>query len=279
MMPPIQLQDPTYRFCKVVRNGKNAFEKKFNTPDKAYSYNDSECFGRWMLSEGGNYGVLAGYGRLFVLDFDDRDTFMKCKQLLPPTMMVISAGKKLPHLYYKAYDVCSDEEIRTVLFDNSTRERIIDLQGFGKYVVGPGSKIGDNEYSLRGSRGITSVSYHQVVELLRNMFPNIHVAKTKTMPVAVRFKPQRENDEVWKIKQQVSMTSLLNHYGCNTSMYRCQCPAGHHSNSGKDVAHDNNLMYCFNCMLGGDIFSVVMGVEKIEFVESIAWLKDTFNIH
>ena len=277
MLPPDQLRDERIRFCKVTRDGKNAFEKAFNTPEKAYKYTSCELFGQWIMSKNGNYGVLCGYGGLFILDFDDEDTYKKVKRKLPPTMVVKSGGKGLPHLYYYANDTT---DIKTVLFDGEDGNRIIDLQGQGKYCVGPGSKVNDgkNEYKLISKMPIAHVSYKNIVAQLKEMFPHVHVAKSKNMPRAVKYKPRVRDDKVEMIKRHVSMPRLLHHYGSNTQKRRCECPHGHGSTSGANVAFDNELYYCFHCLKGGDIFSLALEKEGMGFVDTIEWFKDTFGI-
>lgn len=279
MLPSEQLRRPELRFCKVVKDGKRAFEKKFNTPEMAYPYTSCECFGRWVMSKGGNYGVLCGYGGLFVLDFDDLDTFNKVKKVLPPTFTVKSGGKKLPHMYYIANDTT---EVNTVLFDDEDGNRIIDLQGQGKYVVGAGSRVneGRNEYKVYKNFPITHVSYAHICSTLKDYFPHTHIAKSKKMPFTAKRMAYRSNpdDEVEKIKGLVSMPTLLSHYGSNVWKRRCECPMGHQSNSNATVAFDRDLMYCFHCCKGGDIFNVVMEVEGLGFRDAISWLRKTFNI-
>jgi len=282
MLPPKSLRNDHFRFCKVIKNGKRAFEKAFNTSDVAYNYLSCDLFGKWCMSNGGNYGVLCGYGGLFILDFDDKETFMKVKNKLPPTMMVTSAGKGLPHLYYYANDV-KDVDIKTVLFDTmdgGVSRRIIDLQGFGKYCVGPGSKIDMKEYKLLVDLPIATVRYKNIVSLLQEVFPLIHVAKTK-VPKSVKYAKRvkkGDDDWVWKIKTSVSMPQLLHHLGSNTSMKRTQCPICTESVSGKCVAFESEIYYCFHGCHGGDIFELLMRFKGYDFPDAIAWFKKEFHI-
>jgi len=287
MLPPKQLRNNELRFCKVGVNGKRAFEKAFNTKENAYTYTSCELFGRWCMSKKGNYGVLCGYGNLFVLDFDDEETYQKAKKQckLPPTFTVRSASKGLPHLYYIADDVKSFQDVKTVLFDKISNpeevnvgkkpimQRIIDVQGMGKYVVGPGSKIDDKSYKIVSPHDITKVSYETIIKKLRAVFPHIHVAKTNKMPKAVRWNRTKRNDEVQQIKDKISMPKLLRHYGSNTSKMRCECPVHTHSVSQACVAFNEDVFYCFHGMHGGDVFTLVMETESCSFPDAKKYLE------
>ena len=117
MIVPKQLQNCDIRFCKVVRNGKRAFEKEFNKPNMAYKWN-SLSLHQWLFEKDGNFGVLCGYANLFVLDFDDEKTYRKVKKILPPTFTVRSGGKNLPHLYY----ISTDSDVPTTIrYDDERR--------------------------------------------------------------------------------------------------------------------------------------------------------------
>lgn len=294
MLPPVQLRNSNLRFCKVVRDGKRAFEKNFNTIEEAYDYMSPKLFGDWCMRSEGNYGVLGGFGGLFILDFDDIESYKKVKHLLPKTFTVVSASKRLPHLYYISTD---NVELKTQVFDvikkNAAgiplmgadgypmRIRAVDLQGIGKYVVGPESVVDGKKYEIVNDVDVAYASYLDICAVLRDNFPLVHVAKSKETMSKLKYKlskPSRMDDEREKIRFQVSVPKLLSHYGSNTSLYRTKCPLGHSSVSEQNVAFDDTLWYCFHCMKGGDVFTMVMERERMTFPESIKWIKETFGV-
>ena len=295
MLLPKQLRDATLSFCRVGKNDKRAIDKGFLLPENTHNYLSCELFGKWCMSEGGNYGVLCGFGKLFILDFDDWDTYNTVKDSLPKTFTVLSASKQLPHLYYYATE--EEADIKTVVFDKMMKndknipligadgkpiyKRILDLQGLGKYCVGPCSRVGDKEYAVDNDLAIATTSYAHICSVLRSNFPFVKVATSKKTLDKLKYKrPKRTrgDDAVRNIKQQVGMSQLLNHYGCDTTQYRCECPLNHSSESKENVDHDSELFYCFNCMSGGDVFSLAMMKEGFDFKESIVWFKETFGV-
>ena len=62
--------------------------------------------------------------------------------------------------------------------------------------------------------------------------------------------------------------------------FQGNCPAGHHSENGIcfHVNTKENLFYCFNCEIGGDIISLVEETKKLSFKDSLAWIVDQYNI-
>jgi hypothetical protein len=286
MLPPKQLRNPYIRFCKVARNGKRAFEKEFNQKKNAYNYLSMDLFGEWCEKEKGNYGVLAGYGNLYIIDFDSEEAYKKVRHKFPSTFTVRSASKNLPHLYFKADDVTSFQDIRTAIFDDEEGNRLVDLQGLGKYVVGPLSNIDDKKYRITSAppTNITLFPYHETVKILSEAFPKMYVAKTKNMPKAVRFMKSKweGSEDIELIKKNVSMPKLLRHFGCDTQKKRCECPHGHPSVSNQNVAFDDEFYYCFHCLRGGNIFSLIyneMGWTRgCDFPKVVDWFKEHFNI-
>ena len=58
------------------------------------------------------------------------------------------------------------------------------------------------------------------------------------------------------------------------------CPVGHPSSSKKSFHIDTHkqLCHCFNCGMGGDVFSVVEEVKKISKWEALKWLVEEFDL-
>src|SRR3989344_2333212 len=101
-MIPKQLQRPDFRFVKVCSK-KNAIEDDWqNTAN--YEWNNP-LLQKW-IEQGKNYGVIGGYGKLLVIDFDDEWAYNKLKDLLPETFVVKTGGKSL-HYYYFIDDTTS----------------------------------------------------------------------------------------------------------------------------------------------------------------------------
>ncbi|MFH1839632.1 MAG: bifunctional DNA primase/polymerase [Nanoarchaeota archaeon] len=68
-MIPKQLQNSEFRFVLLKPKDKKAFEK--NWQKKGYKFNSKKL--KEHLENGGNYGVIGGYGNLRIIDCDDKE--------------------------------------------------------------------------------------------------------------------------------------------------------------------------------------------------------------
>ncbi len=91
----------------------------------------------------GGLGIVTGrVSQLVVLDFDDENIFKRFKIQYPDlleTHTVRSAGRQLPHLYFKVPDH---------LHLNSQKGQGIDLLSNGRYVVAPPTTINGSSYTI-----------------------------------------------------------------------------------------------------------------------------------
>ncbi len=67
---PKQLQNPEFRFIKLQKNSKNPIMGEAWLKN-LYSFNNPELLEH--IKNGGNYGIVGGYGRLRILDIDDKE--------------------------------------------------------------------------------------------------------------------------------------------------------------------------------------------------------------
>ncbi len=91
----------------------------------------------------GGLGIVTGrVSQLIVLDFDDEEVFKRFKIHYPDlleTHTVRSAGRQLPHLYFKLPDH---------LHFDSQKGQGIDLLSNGRYVVAPPTTINGRSYTI-----------------------------------------------------------------------------------------------------------------------------------
>ena len=66
---PKQLQNPNFRFCLLKAKEKIPFEKSWQK--NGYCFDNPKLL-NW-IKNGGNYGVIGGYGNLRILDIDKKD--------------------------------------------------------------------------------------------------------------------------------------------------------------------------------------------------------------
>ncbi len=226
IMIPRQLKDPAFRFYLVIRNSKIPLEYAWNSRNN-YPFFHSRL--EEHILRKGNYGVCTGYGNLIVIDFDSRDFYNKLiiKGILPPTFTVLSAGKRLPHMYY-----ILDGEMFKKRGIDINGERVCDIQAARCGVMGPGSIIGKRFYEISINTDIEKIDL-------------------KTLEKAFGFKPEKPT--VWNGKTtpqpekvETTIKILLRHniQRTNTTLFKCPF----HSMSGKgnlNVMPDGKI-HCFH---------------------------------
>lgn len=278
---PRQLRNPSFRFCKVARNGKNAIEKDWQT-NVNYSYTSLDL--HTSLRNDYNYGVIGGWGNLLILDFDTYEAYTRMCELLPPTFAVKSASKGLPHLYY----TCQYSSPNSVKIFDEERNTLIDVQGHRKYCVGPGSKV-ENQFYYEGGPipqyrtykvwkdlPIATIDYEWLVGALKEEFGEyIREQKPKTI-FKKRF--EREfDDRVDKVKRNIDVPRMLRHYGIDTQRSPTDTPLAN-STSKKCLDFEKDVWYDFNTQQGGDVITLARMVEGFGFTDALDWLEETFNV-
>ena len=125
---PEILKNKDFRFVKIKRRDKAAFEKGWNI-EKNYTYDDVELHNH--LKEGGNYGIIGGHGNILLVDCDNKEAMNIAKEKLPKTIIVSRLGG-IGHLYF----LCSNGR-NTDLDKNSIHYG--EIRAKDRYVVAPGS--------------------------------------------------------------------------------------------------------------------------------------------
>lgn len=247
---PTQLQKPEFRFVLLRRKQKIPFEASWQTTNN-YDNKDQK-FLKWR-DEGNNYGIIGGYGKLLIIDFDSPDFERKFLPLLPPTFMT-QTGNGGKHLYY----ICDDPQSFKIL--DEQKNTLADIQGRGKQVVGPGSiHPTGNPYIVLEDRPINNITIKQ----LKILFAEYLKPKDQ-------YQLQSRDKDTETIKQRVSLTSVMSSYHYDLSRNPTMCQLGHDSKGGSCFSYTDSegLWCCFHCDEGGDIFSLVQEHEGCDFITS-----------
>lgn len=224
---PDILKRDTFRFALVQTNGKCPIEKKWNS-DNCYKYDDPK-----LLAHTGNYMVCTGYGQLVVLDLDDKefsqsDTFTR---VLPPTFTVLSAGKRLPHLYY----ILKGEMFKKTNIRDDEGKVLMDIQSIRAGVVGPNSVIDRRYYQIHNELPIAEIE----LETLQREF-YMKTTQRSTKWDKVQFKDNTET-----ASETVKAFQTLCFEQHNTTLFKCPF----HDMEGKgnlNVIEDSGAIYCFH---------------------------------
>ena len=162
---PEQLRKEKYRFVPVEKGMKAPHEK--NWPEENnYPYDDEKI--QKAINNGGNYGVVCGYGNLVVIDADDQEVADAVTQNLPPTLVVGTGGGGF-HFYYRCPNL--DKPIR---LKGEQAGDVGDVQSTGKQVVGPGSTHpSGNKYKIERNNQIAKVEVEEIKFALRRWLKEI----------------------------------------------------------------------------------------------------------
>lgn len=172
----------------------------------------------WFNRE--NFGGLAivtgQISRLMVLDFDDETLLEKFKSEFPhllKTRTVLSAGRGLPHFYYRLPVGVQVPSRRTIG---------LDLQAEGRYIIAPPTVIDNQAYTIQRGGQAETLKTEQISAILRfvdDTSPNSH---------SVPEMPQKSSDTP---SAQIMMTPAdaqayykhKVHLGRNESLFRTSC--------------------------------------------------------
>lgn len=241
----------SFRFIKV-RPNKAPLEKDWQNTNN-YAYDDPE-FQKW-IKHNQMYGVATGFHNLVVLDFDSKEVQDAVVPKLPETFTQRSAGRGLLHLFY----FMDDPQSMKVM--DLAKNTLIDVQGIGKQVIGPGSTLLNNkQYQVVNDREIAHLSRH---ELQKALAPYLNIEKQVSKQVS-----SIESDPVCaEIKDKTSVPDQLRSYGVDTSRNPTTCPM-HSSKGGRCLSFNNEVFNCFHCGAKGNLFHLVMAKEGLSFFEA-----------
>ncbi len=227
-------------FCLVEKRGKNPdiggkeWQKHPLEPDDLYLQD-------W-LKQGGNYGVIGGWGLVIVdLDLDELKAIVKEK--LPRTFTVQSPGSQGWHLYY----VSSIE--KPIRLRDKDGENVGDIQGQGKMIVGPGSVHPNGGiYKIVDDGPLAQVTREQIIE----SFKEYVVADREIDIIDATARAERKESKIDLDILQVVPLSGLHRIG---NEYYGPHPS-HGSKTGKNfhVNPSKNVWHCFRHGTGGGPF-------------------------
>ena len=160
MIIPRQLCNKSYRFIKIVGGTKKPSEDSW-TMENNYKYNDKEF--KEYLKKAKSYGVLCGYGKLCVIDSDDKklssDIFMK----LPNTLTIETGTKDHYHFYF----IIEGLRDKIVMTDGNNVHHG-ECQYLGAQVLGAGSLHPNKKYyKILQDNEIAAITKAQLDEVIK----------------------------------------------------------------------------------------------------------------
>lgn len=151
-MIPEKLQRSSYRFCKLKKKLKAPFETDWQK--NGYIYDDEKLL-NW-IKEGGNYGVIGGYGKLRIIDADDKIFANDIKEDIKTLTVETGSGGK--HFY-----IISDYDTNHVFKDN-----VGELRANNYQVVGAGcTHPNGNKYKVVNDVPLLEIPKEKLKEILK----------------------------------------------------------------------------------------------------------------
>lgn len=257
---PQQLKQEGIKFVLLEKGGKKPFQKEWQ--NKVIFFDDIELIRHIEL--GGNYGIMGGgEKRLVIIDFDNEKIQEEVCKKLPKTFTTKTGSGKL-HKYFFS-DKCESFKI----FDEEMNT-LADVQGEGKQVVGAGSiHPNGNKYELIDDSEISFMYYSEIKALLMPYDKKPKKEKKEYEKPRVDL----TDDFLDKLKSAISIESVLNSFGIDTSRNPTQCPL-HNSKGGKCLGFNYETAHCFHCDGSWNIFSFVKEMRKCDFKESLVYLSN-----
>lgn len=226
------------------------------------------------------YGVLTGHKGLLVADCDKQwvQDALASHPLFKDTFTVKSASKKLNHYYFRC-----DDGTATVKYNDkdNNKSRLLDLQGLGAYVVGPGSVIVNGSYDIVCDAPVKKISYAELISIITSLIGEpVNEKPKKNKTVDMIDENNQELDPILRyVKQRLTIRDILNEWGIDTKKGRnCMCPLGHGSVSGLCFSYEDHVFYCFHCLKSGTIVELVQEKNKSTFLEAREWLANKVGV-
>ena len=231
MKIPKQLQNTEFRFFKIKKDSKIPMERGWNKEGGSNYPFFHEKILEW-LKEGNNYGVLCGCNNLIVLDFDNKEFYDSIAYQLPPTFTVLSAGKRLPHMYYLLS--AEDTMFKKIAIMGKDKKVICDIMADRCPIVGPGSKIDRKYYNVSNDRNIATISRMELSTAFGDLF--------KPRQKKEYTGPTKNSPE--KVEKAIKVMELIKVRRTGDTLF--ECPFHLMAGKGNLSVMENGRIWCFH---------------------------------
>lgn len=217
------------------KSGKNPIEQRFQ--EHPYEANDTSL--QEHLMTGGNYGVLAGEGVIFI-DTDDKETAKKLDAINTLTIQS-GRGESGRHFYFR-----SDATENGIIINTETHENLGNIQAHDKFVVGPNCRhYTGGVYKVVNDAPLAFVTKKQLGEIFGEQLQWAHQQRLEHEDEAKQEKTQAQIP----LEKLIDLSQLK---PTSKGEYQGAHPL-HGSQTGQNfcVNTDKNVWHCFRCNSGG----------------------------
>lgn len=180
---PEQFWNDEFRFLKIRPKGKEPTSDSIGWQKTNYKWNDIEFMEH--IANGGNYGVIGGYGNLILIDADSEE-ISKIAEKMPKTFTVKTGS---PEPYKKHYFYIADHPIKPIRLTAAKLGDLGDVRSVGQYVVGCGSTHpkGD-KYRILEDLPIATITEEEVREIFKDYIEKGAVTEFKEYPIDTKIR-------------------------------------------------------------------------------------------
>jgi P4 family phage/plasmid primase-like protien len=244
MKLPKQLQDKRFRFIKIITGTKKPVEEDWNM---TYNYKHDDPEFVKYLKTAKAYGVACRFGKLAIIDCDEKevasDIFMKL-----PNTFTVKTGSGGTHFYY----IIEGLRDKIILTDDD-KKHWGEVQFTGAYALGAGSlHPNKNYYEVLQDNKIETITKVQLDEVIE---PYIKTKKVFICNSGINF----SIEGIAKSIKGLDLNGKGELQGVHPTHGSKKGEKG--TNISIDV--ENNKWHCFRCGTGGDAIALVGVLEGI----------------
>jgi len=256
------LETPDYRFTRIETRKKKSVDEHYWR--FAFRHDDEDF--RLALRSGMNYGVVMGWGRLFVIDVEDADLLRLVEERLPDTKGVLTPGKEGCQFYFKHTNEENIEVVRNFLLVDHDGQKLGHIFARNCQVVGPNSIHPNNRtYRVIHHHPIAEIDFRDVITAL-----NDHLREVPDELDAVDVRP----DDLYSQNGMHILDLLPSAVGFIRIGDELIGPHPHHdvNGDGRHLAINpgNDTWHCTQCGTTGNFwgfYAMLRGVVLCEDVD------------
>lgn len=181
---PLQLRNPEFRFLLLRKGNKEPIAEMTKWQEFNFPYNDIILQNH--LENGGNYGVIGGYGNLILIDSDSEEITKLTEENLPRTFTVKTGS---PQPYKKHFFYICDKKLKPIRLSAEKIGDLGDVRSAGQYVVGanclhPSGGI----YKVINDIPIMKITEEKIREVFKNYIDKKASSEFKTFDIDTKIR-------------------------------------------------------------------------------------------
>lgn len=180
---PEQFWNEEFRFLKIRPEGKEPTADSTGWQKNNFQYNDAEFMEH--IANGGNYGIIGGYGNLILIDADSEEISLIAEKM--PETFTVKTGS--PEHYKKHYFFIAEHPIKPIRLTASKLGDLGDVRSVGQYVVGCGSTHpkGD-KYRILKDLPIAKITEEEIREIFKDYIEKGTLTEFKEYPIDTKIR-------------------------------------------------------------------------------------------